>query len=168
MTTTSIDPATSTRRRSRIRRLLAGGGALAIALLLSACHYVGSGTVTSATGNGPATFNFNFNCPTGSHYLSGALVYTDPAAHVSLQAVLNHQYQSSTCAPTNYFGYGGSFYGTYASRTTSGSGNFELDVYGATSASDPGHFELTLTSGPYSGYHNSGPVTAGGIVGIPD
>lgn len=166
MNVTSTDPASATRKRVRIRRLLAGVGALAIALLLSACHYVGSGTVTSATGNGPATFNFNFNCPTGSHYLSGALVYTDPAAHVSIQAVVNHGYQSSTCAPTDYFGHGGAFHGTYTSRTTGGSGHFDLYVYGATDATHRGHFELDLTTGPYSGYSNSGPVTAGGVVGI--
>ena len=139
-----------------------GTGGLALAL--AACHYVGSGTVASASGHGQATFSFNLDCPTGGTTQSGTLVYVDNADHVMVRATVTGTPNSSTCW-SNSEGEG-DFNGTYVPLTGQGAGGtFTLEVTPGNSVLNPGDatFDLRLTGGVYDGYYNKGPVLAGTI-----
>lgn len=130
----------------------------AVALVaLSACHYVGNGTMPTASGT--AQFTFDINCPPGQRQATGSLTYTDSGTGMRIRGIPGMQ--PYTCA-TNGDGLSSAdFYGTYESATrTGGTGSFRVNV---TPPSDGtgrgGTFDIVLMGGPYDGYHNSGPVT---------
>lgn len=161
------ESAVRSRLRARpSRKLFALLAAAVAALLLSACHYVGSGTITSATGKGKATFTFDVNCsPSGTS--SGLLTYVDNNAHVMIHAVGGPTSMATTCQqytppiPIPYE----EITGTYTPLKGGTGGTFQLVLFGGgTSYSSPGGFAIELTGGIYNGYENEGEVTKGNVV----
>jgi hypothetical protein len=143
--------------------------------VLTGCHYVGSGTVTSATGHGAATFTFDLNCPVGGNVENGVLTYIDSSAgvliHGSASGVTFLGFpcvSNSSTFPPFTFSPGGDFNGAYTPLKGGTGGTFYLDVTpGSGSASTSiASFSLNLTGGVYNGYHNAGPVRAGSIVPV--
>lgn len=139
-------------------------GTLGLAVALTACHYVGSGTVASASGHGKATFSFNLDCPTGGKTQTGTLVYIDNADNVMVRATVTGTPNSSVCWSNSEDE--GDFNGTYVPLTGKGAGGtFTLEVTPGNAVLNPGDatFDLSLSGGVYGGYSNNGPVLAGTI-----
>jgi hypothetical protein len=161
--------------RSKIVVLLS---AVAAIFALAACHLVGSGSITSATGKGKGTFTFDINCPS-SGPANGVLTYADTPAKVSLHGVVSGS-SDTTCgsAPTttvtitvdglnkpNVTGPGETIVGTYTPLKPGTGGTFNLTVIpGGTAQTNPGWFCIALYGGVYDGYTNAGPVYLGNIV----
>ena len=130
---------------------------LVAALVLSACNYMGSGTITSATGRGNATFSFNLKCPSG-RLASGCLIYTDSAARVSIRATAAPGQPCSGLAPS-----GTEFTGTYVPLNGGTGGTFDLvGVPGRQLArAMSGTSVSSSRGGAYDGYSNEGTVYKG-------
>lgn len=137
-----------------------------LAIVLTACHYAGGGTVTSATGTGQASFSFDLNCPAGGTTQTGTLVYTDFPAHVAIRATVTGTTHNGTCWSNSASEGSGDFNGTYVSQFVGGHGSFSLHVVAGVPSLNSGDatFQLSLYGGPYDGYYNSGPVLSGAIV----
>jgi hypothetical protein len=152
-------------------------GAVASIFVLAACHFVGSGTVLSASGHGRATFTFDLNCPLVGP-ASGVLTYIDTPRGVMLHAVVPGTALQTSCnAPTTsappplakplLVNQTQTFQGSYTPLKPGAGGTFSLTVTsGGTSQSVPGAFSITLTGGVYDGYTNSGPIQWGSIVSV--
>lgn len=148
--------------KSTWKRRGVGLGVLAAALVVVAgCHYVGGGTMKSATGTGEAAFSFNLNCPTNGTAATGVLTYIDPAAGVYIHGTASPS--GTSCGP-NDFGVG-TFTGTYTTfKGPHETGTFSLCVTpgrSAPSSVSGATFSITLSGG--LDYSNSGPVIAGQI-----
>jgi hypothetical protein len=166
--------------RTKFAALIA---AVASIFVLAACHFVGSGTVTSAYGWGKATFTFDLNCPPQGG-ASGVLTYVDSPARVMFHAFVPGSALQTSCVaqtvtPTRsstaplavkaqLFSAAQSFQGSYTPLKGGTGGTFSVTVAsGGTAQSFPGWFCITLTGGVYDGYTNSGPIQWGNIVAVP-
>lgn len=165
--------------RGKIFTLLAAAVA---AVVLAACHFVGSGTMPSAYGVGSATFTFDLNCPTHGTG-TGVINYVDSPARVLWRGSVPGTTTPISCSTvtTTVTVDGGAkpagvqpFLSPSGSNTFSGSyvplkggtgGTFSITVFpGGTNSSYPGFICVALYGGVYSGYTNFGPVTWGNIV----
>lgn len=144
--------------RGKIAALLM---AIVAVFVLSACHYVGSGTVTSVNGTSKATFTFDLKCST-SGVSSGVLTYADNAVGVSLHGVAGPVSMANAC--NAYYPFE-TITGTYTPLKPGAGGTFTVSaIPGGTSQTEWGHFCITLSGGVYDGYSNSGTVYKGNIV----
>jgi hypothetical protein len=172
--------------RGKIFTLLAAAVA---AVVLAACHFVGSGTMPSAYGVGSATFTFDLNCPTGGT-ATGLINYVDSPARVLARGVVPgttkqlrcSSLSSSTSTNTIFarpgvvkpavaplpFGIG-TFTGTYTPLKGGTGGTFSVTVYtgGTNDPSSQGWVCIAFYGGVYDGYTNAGPVTWGNIAAFP-
>jgi hypothetical protein len=169
--------------RGKIFTLLAAAVA---AVVLAACHFVGSGTMPSAYGIGSATFTFDLNCPTGGT-ATGVINYIDSPARVLARGVVPgttkqlvcSSLSSSTTSGTIFakqaagvkpavaplpFGIG-TFSGSYTSLKGGAGGTFSVTVEtgGTNDPSSSGWVCIAFYGGVYDGYTNAGPVTWGNI-----
>jgi hypothetical protein len=149
-----------------LRRVGVVGVLAVLVFVLTACHYIGSGTMTSATGTGKAVFSFDLSCTPGTNVQKGTLTYVDNPAHVQLRGTVDTTTNSSTCATNSDWGEG-DFYGTYTALTGGPTGTFSLYVKpGNSGSATKATFELHLYGGSFAGYHNSGTVAAGTITTV--
>jgi hypothetical protein len=165
--------------RTKFAALIA---AVASIFVLAACHFVGSGTVTSAYGWGKATFTFDLNCPPQGG-ASGVLTYIDSPARVMFHAFVPGTALQTSCttqtttsasssitigAKPQLFSTTQSFQGSYTPLKGGTGGTFSVTVSsGGTAQAFPGAFSIALTGGVYNGYTNSGPIQWGNIVAVP-
>lgn len=181
MTTTLVPAKPRHATASGRNKFVALFAALGAVFVLAACHFVGSGSITSITGKGKATFTFDINCPT-SGPAKGVLTYADTPARVSLHGVVSGS-SDSTCgtAPTttvtvtvvtgdgaatpSIVGPGETIVGTYTPLKPGTGGTFSLTVIpGGTAQDSSGWFCIALYGGVYDGYTNAGFVDLGNII----
>ena len=157
----------------RPRKLVAIIAALVGLFVLTACHYIGSGTMVSSEGYGKATFTFNLNCPTGGGAY-GLVTYVDTPAGVSFHGVVPGSALQTTCtkqssppslAKPQLFTSGNTFQGSYTPLKPGAGGTFTITVFsGGTAQSLPGFICLQLSGGIYDGYSNARTVQWGNVV----
>ena len=152
------------------------------AVVLAACHFIGSGTMPSAYGVGSATFTFDLNCPTNGTG-SGVLNYVDSPARVMIRGFVPGTSKPVSCStatittvtidggarpaaqPNLLGGSSNTFSGTYTPLKGGTGGTFSISVFpGGTNSTYPGFVCIALYGGVYDGYTNFGPVTWGNIV----
>jgi hypothetical protein len=154
------------------------------AIVLAACHFVGSGTMHSAARVGSATFTFDLNCPTNGT-ATGVINYLDTPAGVLIRGLVPGTTKPYSCSSTTTsttvtadgaakpaitplpFG-AGTFSGSYTPLKGGTGGTFTVTVVtgGTNSTSSPGWVCIALYGGVYDGYTNAGTVTWGNIVGV--
>ncbi|MDP9116784.1 MAG: hypothetical protein M3O28_05910 [Actinomycetota bacterium] len=165
---TSAPRASQRSGRSKFFALIA---AIVSAFLLSACHFLGSGTITSANGHDKATFALNVDCTEGHE--TGLLTYIDNGRpnRVSVHATTTSASLDEACGelpPTDGAPPTEVFTGTYAPLDPRiAGGDFTLNLVPSVKFLPPtfnGYFSINFTSGGYAGYSNSGPVATGKIV----
>jgi hypothetical protein len=156
--------------------------ALTIVVLAGCEHATGGGYITSATGEGKATFAFNGKCTnttfeteTGEEVVvgvvKGQLQYNDKPADVKFHAefggtVLSGTGSATPCEDLETNESTEEFAGVY--RVSGGpkeaEGNVRLEV---TDAGEPGingdQVTIRLDGGRYSGYFNTGTVQGGNV-----
>src|SRR5262249_48054768 len=137
---------------------------------LAACDAQGGGFLDSAADNGAkASFGFTVRCDPTTHQLSGQFQYVDKAAGLSIHGTISSAPFCNPDATPNPLTFGGTY--TTQGRQgaacsgSSGSGGFTATVFHAGSGAPPkgDTLSMSLTSGPCTGYANSGPVQGGNI-----
>ena len=150
--------------------------ALTIVVLAGCEQATGGGYITSATGEGKATFAFNGKCTNttledGSvaGVVKGQLQYNDPAADVKFHAELGGTVATGTATPCEDVDTNESadeFIGSYrvSGGPKEGEGVVILEV---TDAGEPGINGDQVTIDPFTGplafYFNSGTVQGGNV-----
>jgi hypothetical protein len=167
-----------------LRRVIYTGVLVALTIaVLAGCKASGGGYITSATGEGKATFAFNGKCTNTTFeqdgfvagVVKGQLQYNDPAADVKFHAELQDFFitgSSTPCEDADSFQDGNvdEFSGTY--RVSGGPKEAEgfVDLF-VRDAGEPGingdEVSISLSAfqpgGTYDGYFNSGTVQGGNV-----
>ena len=151
------------------RRVLVTGAVPAV-LLLAGCTATGMGWIPSNDGVDKATFGFTFDDTTST--LSGS--YHDPQGMTAAHGVVDVAFKGTgviqpckvsdaACghAPANIKGACAEGDPSYESQNPKlpGSGTLHLQVcdVDGNGAANPGDFiSITVSTGPYTGYHNQG------------
>jgi hypothetical protein len=154
-----------------LRRVIYTGVLVALTIVvLAGCKASGGGYITSATGEGKATFAFNGKCTdTTDEFgnpiadVEGQLQYNDHPADVKIHADLGNQDFVGFCEDFDPFA---AFVGEY--RVSGGPKEAEgLVLLEVLDAGEPGingdQVAILLDGGRYSGYSNSGTIQGGNV-----
>jgi hypothetical protein len=149
---------------SKRRHLMFVGLVAVAALLLGACKVTGGGWIQSATGAKKATFGFNwqttFNETTNETRATARGSWSDGDVKFKIDRGIVFTFTDGQdgCA----FGFG-----HYVSQSKADPGDGELTIclcdYGEPGATNGDTISIQVTSGPYSGYTNSGELQGGNL-----